>query len=420
MHRVVVVGGGLAGMAAAARLAKLGHAVVLCEAGDRLGGAWSVRRADGHLLDPAPTILPFPAPWRDLFRKTGRPLEAELQRGGHALVPAPPPVYQMADGMTLTLPTDRAEQYATLSEAYGAATADRWRDLLDSYDSVWQALRPLGLEAELDRRRVRASNRTLQPRRSVADVAAAAPHPHLRAIIRSVAYRLGSTPERTPGWCAVDLVVARTFGRWMIEDGRTSVLLDALTTRLVLRKVVIRLNTQVVRIDLTDGAVSGVTTSDGESLPARAVVCTADPWQLVDVLLPRGAARDLRRSVRRLRPARAPQLSSVADPAAVVGETVRLDVGGVPVVRYARPGCVTVHDFTHAPPDPSWGPQWRRASDWTRRPAIRSEVPGLFLAGASSPAGGTPSAVVLSAALASDACHDYAQMSVFPLKEHTS
>ena len=37
----VVVGGGLAGMAAAARLAKAGHPVELYELSDRLGGRWA-------------------------------------------------------------------------------------------------------------------------------------------------------------------------------------------------------------------------------------------------------------------------------------------------------------------------------------------------------------------------------------------
>src|SRR5215217_7911906 len=96
---IAVVGGGVAGMAAAARLARLGHAVDLYEQAGVLGGSWApYELADGVLVDDAPAVLGFPAPWRDLFRKSGRPLEAELARSGYALAPAELPRLIFADG----------------------------------------------------------------------------------------------------------------------------------------------------------------------------------------------------------------------------------------------------------------------------------------------------------------------------------
>ena len=83
---VVVIGGGLAGLAAAARLAKVGHDVELYERSEVLGGTWAPYQLPGGVtVDDAPSIIGFPAPWRDLFRKSGRPLEAELARMGYAL-----------------------------------------------------------------------------------------------------------------------------------------------------------------------------------------------------------------------------------------------------------------------------------------------------------------------------------------------
>jgi phytoene dehydrogenase-like protein len=143
---VIVIGGGLAGLAAAARLAKAGHAVELYEQSDRLGGTWApYQLQSGVTVDDAPAIIGFPAPWRDLFRKSGRPLEAELARMGYALVPAGPPTMIFADGSELTLPTDRGGQYANMADAYGRSVADRWQQLLDRLDQVWQSLRGLAL-----------------------------------------------------------------------------------------------------------------------------------------------------------------------------------------------------------------------------------------------------------------------------------
>src|SRR5215210_5712935 len=134
-HPVAVIGGGPAGMAAAARLAKAGHPVELFEREAALGGRWRAVDEPGvGLVDRVPSVLAFPAPWRDLFRKSGRPLEAELARSGHALVPAPPTRYRFADGSELVLPTERGAQYTALTAAYGETAARRWRDLLDRLD----------------------------------------------------------------------------------------------------------------------------------------------------------------------------------------------------------------------------------------------------------------------------------------------
>ena len=136
----------------------------------------------GLVVDNAPSIIGFPAPWRDLFRKSGRPLEAELARMGYALEPAEPATMIFADGTELILPTDRGGQYATLAGAYGQPVAGRWRSLLDRLDEVWQTLRGLGVEAELRSRRQlnRATRRSLFGRNAtLADLATSIDHDHL-------------------------------------------------------------------------------------------------------------------------------------------------------------------------------------------------------------------------------------------------
>ena len=85
MARVVVVGGGFGGLASAVRLAKIGHEVTLLEASDRLGGALGTVEQEGFRWDTGPTQTMLPAVLRDLFRKSGRPLEKELE-----LVPVDP------------------------------------------------------------------------------------------------------------------------------------------------------------------------------------------------------------------------------------------------------------------------------------------------------------------------------------------
>jgi len=423
---VAVVGGGLAGLAAAARLAKMGHPVRLHEASDRLGGPWApYELGTGPVVDDAPGVLTFPAPWRDLFRKSGRPLEAELGRAGYELAPAPGATHRFADGSELVLPSDRGEQHEALLHAYGPGAAARWQLLLDSLGDVWQALRPLGLEEAYASSAVtRDVVRRLRGRRSLADLADSLDEPHLRALVRSAAHRQGTTPEQAPALTAVDLLVTRTFGRWQVRPttpatsaapgtppsgdvGRTSVLVEALTARLGLRGVDVRLGSRVVAVETSRDAVTGVRTAAGLE-PAAAVVLAVDPWTAVG-LLPPAVARGLQRSLRGAAPARLPTaVHTVLDEAGGghgdVDENVHLDADGVPVVttvrRLSGTAVRTVHDHHVTTRRPGSGLVTTGFRRWRRRPGTSPGVPGLALAGAASPAGPGPSAVVQSGALA--------------------
>ena len=422
---VIVIGGSLAGLAAAARLAKAGHAVELYERSDELGGTWApYQLQSGVTVDNAPAIIGFPAPWRDLFRKSGRPLEAELGRMGYSLEPAGPPTMIFADGSELTLPTDRGGQYDNVAGAYGRSVAERWQQLLGRLDEVWQTLRGLGLEAEL--RSGRQLNRTIRRslfgrRLTVADLAASIDHKHLGALIRSVAYRLGSVPEHTPAFAAVELSIMRTFGRWQVQPldpdtgfdvGRSSILVEALAARLALRKVEVHLGCPIESIKIRNGQVAGVATGAGDR-SAAAVVVTCDPWQAFNELLPTTAARPIRRRLRNLSAAAAPTIThqEAEPPADLVAETVRLTDAGIPAVSYLRrhagAGLRTVHDFTKVLPRPAYGVAWSGFRSWLRQPQVTTGIPGLYAASPSSPAGPSASHVVLSAALAAYGCHDY-------------
>jgi phytoene dehydrogenase-like protein len=422
---VVVIGGGLAGLAAAARLAKTGHQVELYERSEVLGGTWApYRLASGVKVDDAPAIIGFPAPWRDLFRKSGRSLEAELARMGYALEPAQPATMVFADGAELILPTDRGGQYATLAAAYGSSLAERWRVLLDRLDVVWQTLRGLGFEAELRSRRQldKTARRSLFGHRmTLADLAISLDHDHLGALIRSIAYRSGSIPEQTPAFAAVELSMQRTFGRWQVvpldtssghDVGRSSVLVEALAARLELRKVRVHLGCPVEGIHLRNGHVTAVATNDGDH-PAAAVIATCDPWQTFNDLLPITVARRTRRQLRRLSPAAAPTIThhQVPASAALLHETVTFSKAGVPSINYFRQvrdnGLRTTHDFNATLPHAGYGVAWSGFASWLRRPSVTTDIPGLYTASPSSPAGPRASAVVLSAALAAYGCHEH-------------
>src|SRR6478736_8382139 len=138
MSRVVVLGGGFGGTAAAARLAKQGHDVTLVERRDRLGGALGFVERDGFRWDSGPASTALPAVLRDLFRKSGRPLEREAE-----LVPVEPlREHRFEDGTRLSLPSgSRAAQQEAVDEALGTGLGSQWVDYVHDQAPVWDRLR---------------------------------------------------------------------------------------------------------------------------------------------------------------------------------------------------------------------------------------------------------------------------------------
>jgi UDP-galactopyranose mutase len=301
--QVVVVGAGIAGLAAAARLAKLGHDVVLVERRDRLGGAVGRVEAGGFSWDSGPTSTTLPAVVRDLFRKSGRPLERYVELSMRAIARR----HLFADGSCVDLPTgSRGAQTRAVDAGLGTGSGDTWTAFVDAQAETWQRLRQLVLDdpnggARLADRSVAAQlggagslDRRL--RRSLRDE-------RLRAMATASLATTGSAPRDVPGFAAVEAYVERTFGRWTPVGGMAA-LIDALETRLEERGVDVRLETAATALawDARSRAVVGVETDRGELIEACEVVCAVDARRALGHLLDRRAAPHARRAFEKAAP----------------------------------------------------------------------------------------------------------------------
>ena len=322
MSRVVVIGAGAGGLAAAARLAVKGHRVTLVEQSDEVGGKLRTYRRDGFAFDTGPSLFTLPAVYRDLFLKTGGALEdaVDLQELEPAFA------LRFADGATAVMPgVDPARCASALRDALGGSAAEQWRALMQRASEMWRVTREPFLQSPL------AGWRTLMSlARTPADVQTVAPFTTLRALgsqyftdprlvtlLDRYATYTGSDPRKAPAVLATVPYVEQTFGAWHLGGG-LGTLATALAARCEQRGVELRLSTPISRIVTNDGAVSGVECADGTIIDADIVVANADAGMVYGSLLtgdPRAAklARDIGRAT--------PSLAGFVILAAVRGRT---------------------------------------------------------------------------------------------------
>ncbi|HQR26904.1 MAG TPA: FAD-dependent oxidoreductase [Nocardioides sp.] len=427
MARVVVVGGGLGGTAAAARLAKLGHEVALVERSGSLGGVLLPVAADGFTWPQGPSVLLLPAVVRDLFRKTGRPLERELE-----LLPVPVVrEHRFADGSSVRLPAGSRAAQLHAVEALGSGLGRQWVTHVDSLAADWELMRRDYFERPWDPASgPRAVAARLASRDTVDRRLRRGLHdPRLRLLAAHPLRSLGQDPRRVPAWMAVWPYVEQRFGGWSPAGG-TGALAEAVASRLTTRGVDVHTSTRARDVVVRAGRAVAVATDAGD-LPADVVVCAVDPH-----LLPTLAAYVRRTDPAPLPPTThlglaggqddpAPEIVLHGDPDLVVRTTGAAPPGASAwTVHGARPEALLtelarrgldVRDRVVVRVDRSpqelldqWGGsplgvRWRGRGTVRRRLGPTTPVQGVYAAGAhATPGAGLPF-VGLSAALVAQA-----------------
>ncbi|UGY90892.1 phytoene desaturase family protein [Streptomyces gobiensis] len=291
MGRIVVIGAGMGAMAAAARLATVGHRVTVYERGETYGGGVRRYERDGFCFDTGPGLLQLPAVWRDLFIKTGRePLEdvVELRQTD------PAARHLFADGTEVTLPAaSRAGVIDALDTALGAGSGERWAALVGRARTAWDATRRPLLEEPLtdatDRTGRQWASRDPYPalrkrgmlRRRTPTLSEVGRDelrdPRLVALLESYATAYGLDPQRVPASATVLAYLEQTFGSWYVTGGMRA-LADAVRQRCVARGVEFVFGAEVVRSLAKDGRTAGVELADGTVVDADVVIDGGCPY----------------------------------------------------------------------------------------------------------------------------------------------
>jgi phytoene desaturase len=304
--RVVVIGAGLGGLAAAARLAAAGHTVTVVEQAPQVGGKLGWYARDGHGFDTGPSLLTLPSVFEDLFATTGDPLHQviDLQRLDPAVA------YRFADGTTTAVPGRLDQTADALDRDLGPGSGAQWAALLTRAEAMWTATEqpflrsPLAGAATLARLARRTDDlRTIAPGRTLRGLGRRyLTDPRLRMLLDRYATYSGSDPRRAPAALLTVPWVEQAFGSWYVRGGLRR-LPEAVADRAVERGAVVRTGTAVTGVVLEAGRAAGVRLADGGQVRADVVVCNADAASLYGRLLPRQApVRRVRTALRRVTP----------------------------------------------------------------------------------------------------------------------
>ncbi|MCF7961186.1 MAG: phytoene desaturase [Pirellula sp.] len=282
---VGVIGGGLAGLAAACTLAARGHKVTLLEKNEWVGGKAAVHHENGFRFDMGPTILTLPSVLHRIFREANRNLEDYM----HLVALDPQWRCFFEDGGVLDLVTDIAKMRSNLETFSPKANIgegyERFMQISKRLHEVsnkfffWRSVGGISDTMEVGgafSATVLKDVLSLRMGTTVAGlVRSCVPDQRAAQMIDHFTQYVGSSPEASPAVLCGIAHMQTQEGVWY-PIGGTRAVPQALAKLAGELGVEIRTQADVASIDTDGKSVQGVTTTDGQQYKFDAIVSNCD------------------------------------------------------------------------------------------------------------------------------------------------
>ena len=276
MSQVVVVGGGIGGLAAAALIGRAGHEVTLLEANPWVGGKSRRIELEGRRMDTGPSLLTFPGVWEQFLRRWDA---ADGQPGEAA---------EIADLRLKRLPEVGRYYYRGETTSLPVEEGHPWRAAWERFAGIHGGLGPeitrLLTADPADRRTLPTLARLLRvygaklTTRSYLDGLQWLPE-ELREIIAIHTLNAGVAPTRTPALYASMPAIMAVDGVFVPEGGVHEIVRSVYR---LARRAGVEVKTGEAVLEIGRGRV---VTAEGEYRPER-VVSDLDAGRLESLLEP--------------------------------------------------------------------------------------------------------------------------------------
>ncbi|HEY0240839.1 MAG TPA: phytoene desaturase family protein [Friedmanniella sp.] len=290
MSPVVVIGAGLAGLAAACHLTGAGYEVTVVERGSGPGGRNGLLERDGFSFDTGPTVLTMPDLIADALRAAGSDLS--LLGPIKKLDPAYRACY--ADGSTIMVRHTREAMRQEIADTCGSVDAAAFEGFVEWLRKLYLAEMPHFIDANFDspldlvRNPVAAAQllRLGGFRKLGNAVRSFFTDPRLIKLFTFQALYAGLAPEKALALYAVITYMDSVEGVYFPEAGM-NVVPHALATAAEKNGAQLLYDSSVESVLRSPtGRVAGVRLTGGETVRADAVVCTLDTPTAYASLLP--------------------------------------------------------------------------------------------------------------------------------------
>ena len=273
--RVIVIGSGFGGLAAAIRLALKGYEVTVVEKLDSPGGRAYVYRRNGYIFDAGPTIITAPFLLEELWEMCGKKMSDDID------LRLMNPFYQVRflNGRVFNYTGDRKQMEQEIAKFSPKDVLGYRRFLKEAekcyrlgfedlsaiaFTKLWTLIKTL---PNMFKMRAWESIYTL--------VARHIKDPQLREVMSFHPLLIGGNPFSVTAVYALINALEQKGGVHSVMGG-TGELIKGMVKLLDGLGVKIRYNSEVKKINIENNQVTGITLSDGKVLYADKVISNAD------------------------------------------------------------------------------------------------------------------------------------------------
>jgi len=294
---VAIIGAGIAGLAAALRLAHAGRYVDVFEAHGEVGGKIRTIETAAGPADAGPTVLTMRDVFDDLFNDVGETLNDHIE-----LIPQDKLARHFwSDGTVLDLFASVDKNVASIAQTFGTKAKEEYLRFHKNTKLLFQKF-----EAPMMRAKAPSQmHLNALVLRSPTLLKAMAPHmtlakrlssefsdPKLAQLFGRYATYVGGAPDQSPAILAL-IWQAEAGGVWQAKNGMHT-LAKTLRTLAELKGARFHINTPIDEISVSDRKVTGLVRANGTSHTARTIVFNGDPAALETGLMdPTGEFTDL-------------------------------------------------------------------------------------------------------------------------------